>query len=53
MLLVCAFSTGNTADILSGVHGAWVHLKAGSVWDFAAGALAVQEVKAKTRGRQA
>ncbi|CAM9454649.1 unnamed protein product [Sphacelaria rigidula] len=36
-------STGNTADILSGVHGAWIHLKGGSVWDFAAGALAVQE----------
>eukprot|EP00752_Nemacystus_decipiens_P005065 g4599.t1 len=36
-------STGNTADILSGVHGAWVHLKGGSVWDFAAGVLAVEE----------
>ncbi|CAM9494882.1 unnamed protein product [Ectocarpus sp. 12 AP-2014] len=36
-------STGNTADVLSGVHGAWVHLKGGSVWDFAAGSLAVEE----------
>ncbi|CAM9491877.1 unnamed protein product, partial [Ascophyllum nodosum] len=36
-------STGNTADVLSGVHGAWVHLKGGSVWDFAAGALAIKE----------
>eukprot|EP00903_Cladosiphon_okamuranus_P014217 g13208.t2 len=36
-------STGNTVDILSGVHGAWVHLKGGSVWDFAAGVLAVEE----------
>lgn len=53
LLLMRVYSTGNTADIISGVHGAWVHLKGGSVWDFAAGALAVQEVKVTKEGHQA
>ncbi|CAN0466816.1 unnamed protein product, partial [Phaeothamnion confervicola] len=36
-------SVGNTADMLSSVTGCWAHLGGGKIWDFAAGALAVEE----------